>query len=87
MSAAASPSSVAPILYLGATPVFVDSGTGGVRVDLQDVAAKLTERTRAVVAVHLRGRTGDVVRRIEFVGSLLDERAGRTREDGTATDG
>jgi perosamine synthetase len=69
VSAAATPSSIAPILYLGASPVFVDSGTGGISLDLQDVAAKITERTRAIVAVHLWGRTGDVVRLVEFAGS------------------
>ena len=69
ISAAASPSSVAPILYMGAVPVFVDSGTGGVGLDLQDVASKITDRTRAIVVVHLWGRTGDVVRLVEFAGS------------------
>lgn len=69
VSAAAPPSSIAPILYVGANPVFVDSGTGGISLDLQDVAAKITDRTRAIVAVHLWGRTGDVVRLVEFAGS------------------
>lgn len=69
VSAAASPSSVAPILYLGAAPVFVDSGIGGISLDLQDVASKITERTRVIIAVHLWGRTGDVVRLVEFAGA------------------
>jgi perosamine synthetase len=69
VSAAASPSSVAPILYLGAAPVFVDSGIGGISLDLHDVASKITERTRVIIAVHLWGRTGDLVRLVEFAGA------------------
>lgn len=69
ISAASSPSSVAPILYMGAVPIFVDSGTRGVGLDLQDVASKITDRTRAIMSVHLWGRTGDIVRLVEFAGS------------------
>lgn len=61
--------SVVPILYTGAVPVFVDCGADGVSLDLDDLATKITSRSRAVVAVHLWGRTGDVLRLVEFAGA------------------
>ena len=50
--------SVAPILYVGARPVFVDCASDGSGLDYDDFAAKITPRSRAVIAVHLWGRTG-----------------------------
>lgn len=49
--------SVAPILYAGARPVFVDATPDG-GLDLDDAAAKCGPATRAVVPVHLWGRMG-----------------------------
>lgn len=60
--------SVAPILYLGAVPVFVDCAADGVDLDLDDLEGKLTDRSRAVLPVHLWGRTGDLVRLVKFAG-------------------
>jgi len=40
----------------GATPVFVDVDPRTLNVDLDDVAAKITPRTRAIMPVHLFGR-------------------------------
>jgi dTDP-4-amino-4,6-dideoxygalactose transaminase len=40
----------------GATPVFADIDPATMNVDPQDVAAKITPRTRAVMPVHLFGR-------------------------------
>lgn len=48
--------SAAPVLYAGARPVFVDCVSGGFELDYDDLAAKLTARTRAVLPVHLWGR-------------------------------
>jgi dTDP-4-amino-4,6-dideoxygalactose transaminase len=42
-------------LYVGADPVFVDVERIGYNIDLSQVATAITERTRAVVAVHLFG--------------------------------
>jgi dTDP-4-amino-4,6-dideoxygalactose transaminase len=50
--------SVAPILYVGARPVFIDCAADGSGVDHDDLAAKITPRSRAVVTVHLWGRAG-----------------------------
>lgn len=49
----------APIVQLGATPVFVDSHPDTLDLDYADAAAKATARTRAIVPVHLWGRMGD----------------------------
>ncbi len=44
------------VLYCGATPVFVDiDGDHDLNLDLDDLEAKITPRTKAVVAVHLAG--------------------------------
>lgn len=51
--------SVAPILAVGAHPVFVDSERDSLDLNYDDAAAKLSERTRAVMPVHLWGRMGD----------------------------
>lgn len=53
------PMSVAPIIHCGARPVFVDSSPDGT-LDLDDLTAKTTTQTAAVLAVHLWGRPGDV---------------------------
>ncbi|MFG2918121.1 DegT/DnrJ/EryC1/StrS family aminotransferase [Kitasatospora sp. NPDC048298] len=49
----------APVVQLGAIPVFVDSDPATLDVDYADAAAKVTARTRAIVPVHLWGRMGD----------------------------
>ncbi len=54
--------SVNPIAYLGATPVFVDSSVDNWQLDLDDLEKKITEKTRAVVAVHLYGNVCDMDR-------------------------
>jgi dTDP-4-amino-4,6-dideoxygalactose transaminase len=40
----------------GATPVFADIDPVTLNVDPEDVASKITDRTRAVMPVHLFGR-------------------------------
>lgn len=51
------------ILYCGATPVFVDiNGPGDLNVDLDDLEAKITPKTKAVVAVHMCGFPVDMDR-------------------------
>ena len=51
--------SASPVAALGATPVFVDSDPATLDLDYEDAARKVTARTRAVMPVHLWGRTGD----------------------------
>jgi dTDP-4-amino-4,6-dideoxygalactose transaminase len=46
----------------GATPVFADIEPASLNLDPADVAAKITERTKAILPVHLFGRPMDVSR-------------------------
>jgi len=48
--------SVNAIVYCGATPVFVDSLLNSWQIDPEDVERKITQNTRAVMAVHLYGQ-------------------------------
>lgn len=52
--------SVNAIRYTGATPVFVDSLPDTWQMDPGDVKTKLTDRTRAIMAVHLYGHPCDM---------------------------
>lgn len=47
---------VEPVLRRGATPVFAEIDPATLNLDPADVAAKTTERTKAILAVHLFGR-------------------------------
>jgi dTDP-4-amino-4,6-dideoxygalactose transaminase len=49
------------VLYCGATPVFADiRGAHDLNIDPADVKAKITDRTRCVVAVHHSGYSADM---------------------------
>jgi len=48
------------ILHVGATPVLVDSDRSSLNIDPDAIARAITPRTRAVVAVHLCGRSCDM---------------------------
>lgn len=48
------------VLYCGATPVLADVDRSTYNIDPQDVARKITPRTRAVIAVHLFGLCADI---------------------------
>jgi perosamine synthetase len=52
--------SVNAIAYTGATPVFVDSLEDTWQMSPEDVRAKITSRTRAILAVHLYGHPCDM---------------------------
>lgn len=56
--------SVAPIINLGAKPVFVDIKSDSWCIDPQKVELAITERTKAIVAVHLYGNLCDMDRLI-----------------------
>jgi len=43
------------VLFSGATPVFVDSLSGTLQMDPEDIRRKITSHTRAVIAVHNYG--------------------------------
>ena len=48
------------ILYTGATPVLADVDPSTQNIDAQDVARRITPRTRAIVPVHFAGRPCDM---------------------------
>lgn len=48
------------VLYCGATPVLADVSRTTFNLDPADVAAKLTSRTKAIIAVHLFGLCADM---------------------------
>ncbi len=51
---------VLPVLHLGAKPVLVDCEPGTATIDPSAVQAALSERTKAVIAVHLYGQPADM---------------------------
>lgn len=54
------------ILYQNAVPVFADIDPVTGNLDVNDVAAKITPRTKAIVLVHLFGNPGDLTPLIEL---------------------
>jgi len=61
--------SAAPVLYAGARPVFVDCDETGADFDYDDLGAKLTARTRAIMPVYMWGRAADPDRFLGFASS------------------
>jgi perosamine synthetase len=56
---------VAPVTYVGATPVFVDILPDTWCLDPQQVEAAITPRTKAIIATHLYGNLCDMDRLLE----------------------
>ena len=54
------PATANVIVHAGATPVFVDVREGDLNIDPEAVAAAVTERTKAVLPVHLAGQPADM---------------------------
>ncbi|MBO6769763.1 MULTISPECIES: DegT/DnrJ/EryC1/StrS family aminotransferase [unclassified Thalassospira] len=48
------------VLYCGATPVFADVNRDTFNIDVADAIAKVTEKTKAVIPVHLFGLCADI---------------------------
>lgn len=51
---------VAAILYAGARPVFVDIDPRSFTMDVRQLAAAVTDRTKAILPVHLYGQAADM---------------------------
>jgi perosamine synthetase len=51
---------VNPVRYVGATPVFADIDPTTLTVDPAQIAARVTNRTKAIVVVHLYGQPADM---------------------------
>lgn len=58
--------SVNPIVLVGATPVFVDCLTDTKQIDPDDIERKITDKTRAIIVVHLYGHPADMDRICEI---------------------
>jgi perosamine synthetase len=58
--------SVMPVLWCGAVPVFCESETEQLGLDPDDVEAKITARTKAMVVVHLWGMPSKMDRLLEI---------------------
>ena len=48
------------VTYFGATPVLCDSLPGGFNIDPLDAEAKITDKTRAIIPVHIAGEPCDL---------------------------
>src|SRR5207302_9766874 len=59
----------------GATPVFADVDPATMNLDPEDVAARITPRTKAVIAVHLFGRPAPVGELAELGVALIEDAA------------
>jgi len=58
------------VVYSQATPVFADVDESTLNVDLNDVARKITSRTRAIIVVHYGGHPVDMDRLREIAGDI-----------------
>ncbi|MFL6010357.1 MAG: DegT/DnrJ/EryC1/StrS family aminotransferase [Gaiellaceae bacterium] len=59
----------------GATPVFADVDGSTMNLDPEDVAARITERTRAIIAVHLFGRPAPVAELVQLGMPVIEDAA------------
>jgi len=75
------------IMRTGATPVFADIDPVSLNVDPEDVAAKVTERTRAIMPVHLFGRPADLAALTSLGIPIIEDAAQAFGAQGVATTG
>ena len=71
-------STVNAVLYVGAKPVLVDSDLNTYNISVEDVVNKISERTKAIIAVHIGGNPADLKALLEIVedhGIILIEDA------------
>ena len=48
------------VTYVGATPVFVEPEIETYNIDVSKISEKITDKTKAIIAVHLQGRPADM---------------------------
>ena len=63
------------VVQRGATPVFADIDPATLNLDIEDAAAKITDRTKAIIPVHLFGRAMDVRPLVELGVRVLEDAA------------
>jgi len=59
----------------GATPVFAEVDAATMNLDAEDVAARITARTKAIIAVHLFGRPAPVAELVQLGVPLIEDAA------------
>jgi dTDP-4-amino-4,6-dideoxygalactose transaminase len=75
------------IVRRGATPVFADIDPATVNLDPEDVAARITPRTKAIMPVHLFGRPAPLPELAALGVPLVEDAAQAFGADGVATVG
>jgi dTDP-4-amino-4,6-dideoxygalactose transaminase len=75
------------IAGVGPTPVFADIDPATSNLDAADVAARITERTKAIVPVHLFGRPAPLAELAALGVPLLEDAAQAFGAEGIATTG
>jgi dTDP-4-amino-4,6-dideoxygalactose transaminase len=75
------------IVRRGATPVFADIDPATMNLDPQDVAARITPRTRAIMPVHLFGRPAPLAELAELGVPIVEDAAQAFGAEGIATTG
>jgi dTDP-4-amino-4,6-dideoxygalactose transaminase len=75
------------IMRTGATPVFAEIDPVTLNIDPHDVAARVTERTRAIMPVHLFGRPADLEPIAGLGVPLIEDAAQAFGAQGIATTG
>jgi dTDP-4-amino-4,6-dideoxygalactose transaminase len=71
----------------GATPVFADIDPSTLNLDAEDVAARITGRTRAIMPVHLFGRPAPLADLAELGPPLIEDAAQAFGSPGIASSG
>jgi dTDP-4-amino-4,6-dideoxygalactose transaminase len=71
----------------GATPVFAEIDPGTLNLDAEDAAAKVTQRTRAIIPVHLFGRPLDVRPLLDLGVPIVEDAAQAFGAPGVAQHG
>jgi dTDP-3-amino-3,4,6-trideoxy-alpha-D-glucose transaminase len=59
----------------GATPVFADVDAGTMNLDPEDVAARVTARTKAIIAVHVFGRPAPTAELVQLGVPVIEDAA------------
>jgi dTDP-4-amino-4,6-dideoxygalactose transaminase len=59
----------------GATPVFADVDASTMNLEAEDVAARITKRTKAILAVHLFGRPAPLAELVQLGVPLIEDAA------------
>lgn len=75
------------IARVGATPVFADIDPTTLNLDPDDVAARVTERTKAIMPVHLFGRPAPIAELAALGLPLIEDSAQAFGADGVAHTG